>query len=148
MPASPAAGSAAGQESFVLLPGSVRSRDGGSASDHEDCEPAAAGREPVAVIVSPVTKNVSPGTAPVAIIASPKGPPFASLSIDDCEPLVRRETGKEQVVQVHHDEGVAIHIGPEPCVVAREGAGEASAGERTGQLLSRETYASRMVLSQ
>ena len=42
------------------------------------------------------------------------------------------------MVQVHHDEGVAIHIGPEPCVGAREGAGEASAGERTGQPLSRE----------
>jgi hypothetical protein len=25
---------------------------------------------------------------------------------------VRRETGKEFVVQVHFDEGVAIHIGP------------------------------------
>jgi hypothetical protein len=41
-------------------------------------------------------------------------------------------------VQVHCDEGVAIHIGPEPCVVAREGNGEASAGERIGQPLSRE----------
>jgi hypothetical protein len=33
-------------------------------------------------------------------------------------------------VQVRCDEGVAIHIGPKPCVCAREGAGEASAGER------------------
>jgi hypothetical protein len=41
---------------------------------------------------------------------------------------VRRETGKEFVVQVHFDEGVAIHIGPEPCADAREGVGEASAG--------------------
>ena len=41
-------------------------------------------------------------------------------------------------MQVHYDEGVAIHIGPEPCGVAREGDGEASAGERTGQPLSRE----------
>jgi hypothetical protein len=39
-------------------------------------------------------------------------------------------------VQVLHDEGVAIHIGPEPCVGPREGAGEASAGEHTGQPLS------------
>jgi hypothetical protein len=39
-------------------------------------------------------------------------------------------------VQVHCDEGVAIHIGPEPCAGLREGAGEASAGERTGQPLS------------
>ena len=30
----------------------------------------------------------------------------------------RRETGKEQVVQVHYDEGVANHIGPEPCEAA------------------------------
>ena len=44
-------------------------------------------------------------------------------------------------MQVHHDEGVAIHIGPKPCVAVREGRDEASAGERTGQPLSRErTY--------
>jgi len=42
-------------------------------------------------------------------------------------------------VQVRCDEGVAIHIGPKPCVCAREGAGEASAGERIGQPLSRES---------
>jgi hypothetical protein len=41
-------------------------------------------------------------------------------------------------VQVHFDEGVAIHIGPEPCADAREGVGEASAGECIGQPLSRE----------
>jgi hypothetical protein len=41
-------------------------------------------------------------------------------------------------VQVHHDEGVAIRIGPEPCAGTREGVGEASAGERVGQPLSRE----------
>lgn len=41
-------------------------------------------------------------------------------------------------MQVRCDEGVAIHIGPEPCVVAREGAGEASAGEYIGQPLSRD----------
>ena len=41
-------------------------------------------------------------------------------------------------MQVRNDEGVAIHIGPEPCVGIREGAGEASAGERIGQPLSRE----------
>jgi hypothetical protein len=43
-------------------------------------------------------------------------------------------------VQVRHDEGVAIHIGPEPCVIARKGRGEASAGECIGQPLSRESY--------
>jgi hypothetical protein len=46
-------------------------------------------------------------------------------------------------VQVHYDEGVAIHIGPEPCVAAREGNGEASAGERIGRPLSRERNSSR-----
>ena len=51
---------------------------------------------------------------------------------------MRRETGKEQMVRVHYDEGVAIHIGPEPCAGIREGAGEASAGEGIGQPLSRE----------
>ena len=42
-------------------------------------------------------------------------------------------------MQVRYDEGVAIHIGPEPCGVAREGVGEASAGERAGQPSSRES---------
>jgi hypothetical protein len=41
-------------------------------------------------------------------------------------------------VEVRHDEGVAIHIGPEPCVVGREANGEASVGEGTGQPLSRD----------
>jgi hypothetical protein len=52
---------------------------------------------------------------------------------------VRRETGKEQVVQVHYGEGVAIYIGPEPCVGVREDGGEASVGEGIGQPLSRES---------
>jgi hypothetical protein len=42
-------------------------------------------------------------------------------------------------VQVHHDEGVAIHIGPESCAVVREDLGEALTGERIGQPLSRES---------
>ena len=43
-------------------------------------------------------------------------------------------------MQVHYGEGVAIHIGPEPCVGPRKGDGEASAGERIGQPLSRERF--------
>jgi hypothetical protein len=50
-------------------------------------------------------------------------------------------------VQVHLDEGVAIHIGPEPCVHARESIGEASVGERIGQPLSRERIRTRMPTS-
>ena len=42
-------------------------------------------------------------------------------------------------MRVHREEGVATHLGPEPCVCTCEGAGEASAGERIGQPLSRET---------
>jgi hypothetical protein len=34
---------------------------------------------------------------------------------------VRRETGNESSVQVRRDEGVATHIGPEPCAAVREG---------------------------
>jgi len=41
-------------------------------------------------------------------------------------------------VKVRYDEGLVIHIGPEPCDTAREGDGEASAGERMGQPSSRE----------
>ena len=39
--------------------------------------------------------------------------------------VVRRETGKEEAVRVHCDEGVANHVGPEPCAGNREGVGEA-----------------------
>ena len=42
-------------------------------------------------------------------------------------------------MRVHHGEGVAIRIGPEPCVGTREGDGEASVGEHIGQPLSRES---------
>jgi hypothetical protein len=45
------------------------------------------------------------------------------------------------VVQVHYDEGVAIYIGPEPCVGVREDGDEASVGEGIGQPLSRESLA-------
>ena len=41
-------------------------------------------------------------------------------------------------MRVHCDEGVANHIGPEPCAGVREDVGEASAGDRIGQPLSRE----------
>jgi hypothetical protein len=41
-------------------------------------------------------------------------------------------------VQVHCGEGIANHIGPEPCAGAREDVGEASVGERIGQPLSLE----------
>lgn len=57
--------------------------------------------------------------------------------------VVRRETGKEQEVQVLYDEDIASHIAPEPCVVFREGQGEASAGDRAGWPLSRERAFSR-----
>ena len=42
-------------------------------------------------------------------------------------------------MQVHYGEGVATHTGPEPCGGVREGDGEASAGECTGQPLSHES---------
>jgi len=35
--------------------------------------------------------------------------------------------------------GLAAHSGPESCVVAREGRGEALTGERAGRVLSRES---------
>src|SRR4029077_10218352 len=57
--------------------------------------------------------------------------------------VVRRETGKEQEVQVLYDEDVASHIAPKPCVVSREGQGEASAGDRAGWPSSRESAYSR-----
>ena len=41
-------------------------------------------------------------------------------------------------MQVHRDEGVANHIGPEPCARIREDAREASVGVRAGQPSSRD----------
>ena len=41
-------------------------------------------------------------------------------------------------MKVFCDKGVAIHINPKPCVGAREGTDEASAGARTGRPLSLE----------
>ncbi len=41
-------------------------------------------------------------------------------------------------MEVHCNEGVAIHIGPEPCAVIREGVGEASVGDGIGQPLNHE----------
>ena len=41
-------------------------------------------------------------------------------------------------MEVHCEEGLANHIGPEPCAVVREVLGEASAGDCIGQPLSRE----------
>ena len=41
-------------------------------------------------------------------------------------------------MRVRYDEGVAIHVGPEPCVGVREDGDEASVGEGIGQPLSRE----------
>ncbi|VDY11058.1 conserved protein of unknown function (plasmid) [Thiomonas sp. Sup16B3] len=41
-------------------------------------------------------------------------------------------------MQVHCDEGIANRIDPEPCAGIREDVGEASAGGRTGQPLSRD----------
>jgi hypothetical protein len=46
-------------------------------------------------------------------------------------------------VKVLYDEDLASHIGPEPCVLFREGQGEASAGDRAGWPLSRERALSR-----
>ncbi len=42
-------------------------------------------------------------------------------------------------MRVHYDEGLANHIGPEPCAGIREGVGEASVGDCIGQPLSRES---------
>jgi hypothetical protein len=47
-------------------------------------------------------------------------------------------------VKVRYDEGLAIRIGPEPCVVVRKDGDEASAGEGIGQPLSLEILTSRV----
>jgi hypothetical protein len=47
-------------------------------------------------------------------------------------------------VQVLYGEDLASHTAPAPCVVFREGQGEASAGVRAGWPLSRESALSRV----
>jgi hypothetical protein len=47
-------------------------------------------------------------------------------------------------VQVHRNEGGAIHIGPESCAGGREAVREALTGERVGQPWNRENDASRV----
>jgi hypothetical protein len=47
-------------------------------------------------------------------------------------------------VKVRYDEGVAIRIGPEPCVGVHKDVDEASAGEGIGQPLSLEILISRV----
>jgi hypothetical protein len=46
-------------------------------------------------------------------------------------------------VKVLYDEDLARHIAPKPCVVSREGQGEASAGDRVGWPSSHESGISR-----
>jgi hypothetical protein len=47
-------------------------------------------------------------------------------------------------VQILSGEDLASDTGPEPCVVSREGQGEASEGDRAGWLSSRESALSRV----
>jgi hypothetical protein len=44
-------------------------------------------------------------------------------------------------MEVSYSEGLANHAGPESCVGAREGEGEALTGVRAGRVLSREIHA-------
>jgi hypothetical protein len=43
-------------------------------------------------------------------------------------------------MQESYGEGLASHTGPESCVVARKGGGEALTGVRVGRVLSRENH--------
>jgi hypothetical protein len=53
---------------------------------------------------------------------------------------VRRETGKEQEVEVLYSEGLAHHTAPESCATVREDRGEALTGVCVGWVLSRERW--------
>ena len=43
-------------------------------------------------------------------------------------------------MKVSYDEGLASHVGPESCVAAREGVGEALTGERASRVSSLENF--------
>ena len=47
-------------------------------------------------------------------------------------------------MQVHYNEGLAIHIDPESCAVTREGVGEALTGDRIGQAIEPRKPSSRV----
>ena len=47
-------------------------------------------------------------------------------------------------MEIHYDEYLASHVGPEPCILFCAGQGEASAGDRAGWPLSRESVLSRV----
>jgi len=53
-------------------------------------------------------------------------------------PPVRRQSRRGERVKVPSSEGGANHTGPESCVAAREGRGEALTGEDAGRVLSHE----------
>ena len=53
-----------------------------------------------------------------------------------------QETGKEQEVEVLYDEGVANHIGPEPCGGLREETDEKLVGARVGGVSRRASASS------
>ena len=67
---------------------------------------------------------------------------------DWVESGVRRETGKEQMVQVHHDEGVANRIDPESCAVACEGNSDALTRESRLQRRNRKTVTAQKFMTQ
>jgi transposase len=58
---------------------------------------------------------------------------------------VRRKTNRRWRVKVPHDEGIAVHIGPESCMSGREAAREALTGVRIGQPWSGERLHNRSV---
>ncbi len=47
-------------------------------------------------------------------------------------------------MQVHYNEGLAIHIDPESCAGTREGVGEALTGDRIGQAIEPRKPSSRV----
>jgi hypothetical protein len=85
-------------------------------------------------------RRMSPFVAPTG--GSRRCSTMSAIGVERKSFAKRRETGKEQRVQVPCDEGVAIHIGPESCAVAREGLSEALTGGSIGQPLSRESFLS------
>src|SRR5438270_889176 len=61
-------------------------------------------------------------------------------SLADTDLMAGEESLTEDVVKCGCDEGVAIHVGSEPCACLRADAGEESAGDGTNQPLSRENW--------
>jgi hypothetical protein len=92
----------------------------------------------LATLLPPVSPSFPLGAGPRSLHTRPEAEPCGPVALPPWLPRAPVKTGELKGMKESNSEGVAIHAGPEPCVVVRKGGGEASAGVRAGRVLSRE----------